>query len=207
MPGRVKRRTYVSPARRAQADATRRRILDAAASLFLERGYARTTTASIALEARTSEATVFAVFGTKANLMVSVIADQVGRQDFPLKSDPIWLVLAANSDKRPAVEHMARVVRAAHDRSWRLLATAWAAAEDDPEAARAARRGADSRHDDAAWFVRDVIGIGDPEAGPVIDAVWTLVSVENYRHLVVERSWEPERYEAWLAAMVAAVLG
>jgi hypothetical protein len=55
--------------------------------------------------------------------------------------------------------------------------------------------------------VRDVIGIGDPEAGPVIDAVWTLGSVENYRHLVVERSWAPERYEEWLAAMVAAVLG
>jgi AcrR family transcriptional regulator len=208
MPDRVKKRTYISPARRAQADATRTRIIDAAARLFLERGYVRTSTASIARAAGTSEASVFAVFGTKANLLVTVVADQVGRHpDFPLHNQPIYLELAANPDKRPAIEQMARVVRRAHDRSWQLLAIAWAAAEDDPEVARAARRGADSRHDDCAWFVREVIGIGDPEAGPLIDEVWTLISVENYRHLIVERSWEPERYEAWLAAMVAAALG
>jgi AcrR family transcriptional regulator len=206
MPGRVKKRTYVSATRRAQADATRRRILDAAAPLFLERGYARTTTASIARAARTSEASVFAVFGTKANLLVSVITDQVRRQDFPLRNQPIWLVLAANSDKRPAIEEWAHVVRRAHDRSWRLLAVAAAAAQDDADAAAAARRGADSRHADCAWFVRDVIGIEDPAAGPLTDEVWTLINVENYRHLVVERGWEPERYEAWLSAMIAAAL-
>ena len=63
MPGRVKKRTYGSPARQAKAAATRARIIDAAARLFLERGYARTSTAAIGKAAQTSEASVFAVFG------------------------------------------------------------------------------------------------------------------------------------------------
>ena len=42
MPNRVKRR-YDSTRRRAQAEATRRDILDAAQKLFEERGYAATT--------------------------------------------------------------------------------------------------------------------------------------------------------------------
>jgi hypothetical protein len=39
-----------------------------------------------------------------------------------------------------------------------------------------------------------------------MDAVWALISVENYRHLVIERQWPIERYESWLAEMVAAAL-
>lgn len=47
--------------------------------------------------------------------------------------------------------------------------------------------------------------MADPEP-EVIDEVWTLISVENYRHLVVERSWPTERYESWLSGMLTAVL-
>jgi hypothetical protein len=89
---------------------------------------------------------------------------------------------------------------------WQLLAVVSAAAQDDPDVAAAYRRGAEGRHVDCGWFVREVIGISEPDASPLTDEVWTLISVENYRHLIVERSWEPERYEAWLVAMMSAVL-
>ena len=117
----VKKRGYVSPKRRAKAQATRARIIDAATRLFLEAGYARTTTAAIALAARTSEASVFAVFGSKADLLVEVIRDHVRRDgDFPLAAQPIWRELAARKDKAPAIEAAVRIIRRAHDRSWRL---------------------------------------------------------------------------------------
>lgn len=208
MPPPVNKRQYISPTRQAKAEATRSRIVDAATTLFLEAGYARTRTAAIARAARTSEASVFAVFGSKADLLVAVIRDHVRRDgDFPLAAQPVWRGLAGRADKTAAIEAMASIVRRAHDRSWRLLAVAAAAAQDDPVVARAQGRGADSRRDDCAWFVREVIGLDDADdAEQRIDEMWTLVSVENYRHLVVERSWPPERYEAWLAAMVAAAL-
>ena len=207
MPGRVKKRSYVSPSRQVKAEATRARIIDAAAALFLEVGYRRTSTAAIGKAAQTSEASVFAVFGSKADLLVAVVRDHVVRDsDFPLRQQPVWRALSAQPDKTPAIEAAARVVRRAHDRSWRLLAVAAAAAQDDLVVAEAVDRGAQSRHDDCEWFVREVIGIVEPDATRRIDEVWTLISVENYRHLVVERSWSPVHYESWLAAMLTAAL-
>jgi AcrR family transcriptional regulator len=189
------------------AAATRARIVDAATELFLDAGYARTTTAAIARAARTSEASVFAVFGTKVELLLAVIRDHVRRDgDFPLAEQPIWRDLAAREDKAPAIETAVGIVRRAHERSWRLLAVAAAAAQDDPVVARAQARGAQSRHDDAAWFVRDVMGVDAREVAQRADEVWTLISVDNYRHLVVERGWTPEQYEAWLSAMLAETL-
>ncbi len=207
MPASVKKRSYVSPARQAKAEATRARIIDAATRLFLEAGYGRTSTAAIARAARTSEASVFAVFGSKADLLVAVVRDHVVRDsDFPLRQQPVWRSLAADPDKTPAIEASARVVRRAHDRSWRLLAVVAAAAQDDPAVAAAVGHGAEGRHADCEWFVREVIGITGPDADRKTDEVWTLISVENYRHLVVERSWPPERYESWLADLLIKTL-
>jgi len=201
------KRSYVSPTRQAKAEATRARILEAARSLFLEQGYRTTSTAAIARAARTSEASVFSVFENKANLLVEVIRNQVtSDSDFPISRQPVWLEYAAQDDKRPAIAALARVVRRAHDRSWRLLAIAAAAAQDDEPVAAAVARGAQGRHIDTEWGLREVIGVGDDELARKTDEVWTLISVENYRHLVVERGWAPEQYEAWLARMVKATL-
>jgi len=207
MPVPVKKRPYLSPARQAKAQATRERIIEAASKLFLEVGYGRTTTAAIARAAKTSEALVFAVFGSKADLIVAVVVDHVVRQpDFPLRDSPVWGRLANQKDKTAAVEEFARVVRRAHDRSWRLLAVAAAAAQDDPTVAAAVARGAVRRHVDCGWLLREVIRIAESEADRKTDEVWTLVSVENYRHLVIEMSWPPEQYESWLARMLTAAL-
>lgn len=203
----VKKRAYVSLARQAKAAATRARIIDAASTLFLAAGYGRTTTAAIARAARTSEASVFAVFGSKAELLVAVVTDHVVRDgDFPLRRQPVWGAYATELEKTPAIEAFARVVRRAHDRSWRLLAIAAAAAQNDPAVAEVVGRGAEGRHADCGWFVREVIGITPSDAGRKTDEVWTLISVDNYRHLVVERSWPHEQYESWLSSMLAMTL-
>ncbi len=46
-------------------DDTRERILQAAAELFAEKGYARATTRSIAEAAKVNEVTIFRHFGSK----------------------------------------------------------------------------------------------------------------------------------------------
>ena len=203
----VKKRNYVSPVRRAKAEATRERIIEAATRLFLERGYGRTSTVAIGRAAKTSEASVFGVFGSKANLLVDVILDRFGGDpDSPSRNQTAWRALAASSEKKPAYDAFARGVRRVHDSNWRLLAIAAAAAQDDPAVAQAVGRGARQRLARAAWFVREIIGIRGRDADRKADEVWTLISVENYRRLVVERNWPPKQYEAWLAAMLAATL-
>src|SRR3954467_4226791 len=69
MPEPVKPRRYDSPRRRAQAEATRREILDAAERLFVRDGYAATTMAAIAKEAGVALKTVYVAFETKSGVL------------------------------------------------------------------------------------------------------------------------------------------
>lgn len=56
---------------------TRETILEAAKRLFLQRGYDRTTTEQIAVEAHIGAGTVFNYFDAKADILIAVIADEI----------------------------------------------------------------------------------------------------------------------------------
>ncbi|HWT33888.1 MAG TPA: helix-turn-helix domain-containing protein [Microbacterium sp.] len=199
----VKRRVYTAPGRRARADATRRRIADAAAELFASGGYAATSTRAVASAADVSEASVFANFGSKARLLESVIVDRVTADpDFPLAERGM---LVPGMPRADAAATFARIVRRAHERSWRLLAAGLAAADDDPDLATTMRHGAERRLADIRWFAAEVLDADAP--GRVAEGIWAVGAVEPYRQLVVERGWTPGRYEEWLARMVLATAG
>ena len=57
----------------SRTDETRQRILRAAAQVFAESGYARTTTRALAAAAGVNEVTLFRHFGNKQNLFAAVI--------------------------------------------------------------------------------------------------------------------------------------
>ena len=65
----VKRRSYDSSRRRAQAKETRSAIVVAARDLFIEQGYGRTTMSDIARAAMVSVETIYAAFGNKATVL------------------------------------------------------------------------------------------------------------------------------------------
>ncbi len=54
---------------------TRQRILEAAARMFAEQGYARATTRALAAEAGVNEVTLFRHFGNKQNLFAAVVEE------------------------------------------------------------------------------------------------------------------------------------
>src|SRR4051795_656467 len=70
-------RKYTSSVRDEQAARTRSRILDAAAELFLDRGYARTTMKDVADAAGVARDTVHAVFGSKARMLTALIDNRL----------------------------------------------------------------------------------------------------------------------------------
>ena len=63
--------TQASP--ESPVDETRKRILQAAAQVFAEKGYARATTRALAAAAGVNEVTLFRHFGNKQNLFAAVI--------------------------------------------------------------------------------------------------------------------------------------
>jgi AcrR family transcriptional regulator len=71
----VARRQYHSVVRERAAALTRAQILQSAATVFASNGYPRTTINEIAAHAEVGVNTVYTVFGTKANLLATLIQD------------------------------------------------------------------------------------------------------------------------------------
>src|SRR5260370_12805331 len=83
MQSRMPRR-YRSSLRDAQARRTRRRVLDAATAVFLDRGYGGATIRVVAAGAMVSVPTVEALFGTKARLLKAAIDVAIAGDDEPV---------------------------------------------------------------------------------------------------------------------------
>ena len=77
------KRPYSSTRREAQARETRRSILEAAAELFVGSGYAATTIQAIADQGGVAVQTVYAVFGTKRELLRQLIESTITGDDDP----------------------------------------------------------------------------------------------------------------------------
>ena len=99
----IMNRTYSSPLRAEQAQATRRRILDAARAQFLDAGWAATTVKVIADAAAVAPATVYAVFGTK-RAVLSALIDEAMAGVIPELEDPDgWSAIIGHPDQRQRV--------------------------------------------------------------------------------------------------------
>lgn len=67
----------------ADGTAVRKRILGAALSAFMERGFAQTSTLEIATRARVSKRELYALFGNKEAMLVACIAERAHRLKAP----------------------------------------------------------------------------------------------------------------------------
>jgi AcrR family transcriptional regulator len=76
------KRPYRSPLREAQAEATRRRVVEAATELFGRQGFPVTTIGEIARAAQVSPETVYGQFGSKQGVLEGVVAMFAGER-FP----------------------------------------------------------------------------------------------------------------------------
>src|SRR3954447_6569818 len=79
----VKRR-YASTLREDQAKQTRRAILDAAGTLFVDPGYAATPLTAVAAEAGVAVQTVYKTFGSKKALLSALVDVTVAGDDEPV---------------------------------------------------------------------------------------------------------------------------
>ena len=75
----------MSKPRREEADETpaRQRILDAAFSAFMERGFAETSTLEIAKRARVSKRELYALVGSKQEMLAACIGERANRLQMP----------------------------------------------------------------------------------------------------------------------------
>lgn len=86
---------------RADAKLTdkKQKIMEAAISLFAEKGYGNTPTSEIAKAADVAEGTIFRHFGTKDHLLVSLIVPFL-KDSIPLMAEELFQKLLSNQDLR-----------------------------------------------------------------------------------------------------------
>lgn len=195
-------RAYRSPRRAEQAAQTRAAVLEAAARLFAERGWASTGMRDVAREAGVAVETVYAGFGSKPDLLVAALDVSVVGDDapVPLADRPEFAALAQGTfDER--VRHAARLVTRIHVSTAGLHVALRQGAAGEPALALRLTKAEEGRRLNTQQGVELVAG--RPVDAEVVDALWALMSVEVFRLLTDLRGWRVDDYEEWVAEEIS----
>ena len=203
MTSTVKRRSYSSGIRAAQADATRAAVLIAARELFTSEGYG-CPIARIADRAGVAVDTVYTSVGRKPVLVLAVIDMVLGDADRPLPAeqrDYVQRIRAASGAQAKiaiysrALTHLLPVVAP-------LQEALRDAGRTDPGCADAWARLEDRRAGNMLLFAQDLRATGelrhDLDDQQAADVVWSMNSPEYYS-LLTRRGWTPQRIGGHLA--------
>lgn len=211
-PATQARRAYNSPTRRARAEQTERRIVDAAASLLRDKGWAGTTLSDVADEAGVSSAMLYKAFRTKADLVkrvydVTLVGDQA---DVPFRERPEFRAVLDDPDPASKVAGYAHLMRLVAERILPVYEQIRAAATaGDEDLAPIADTADTERLFGARGIVADLramgaLGPGVQEARAV-DLVWMAMSPEFWS-LLLRRGWSWDEAETWVAGHLCAIL-
>lgn len=193
--------------RRTRADATRKRMVEAAAKLFAQQGYAATTMAAIAQQAGVAVQTVYFTFHSKTELL-GAVADLAITGGAASEPERLAWTQAALAEPDPR-RRIAIVVDSTARIAPRMLPIidAWRAAMSvDPAAAAMYRDRLRSRR----AFLRRVIDAtarrGELAAGldpdRATDIFFALTTPESYADFTGLLGWNAADWRAWVTSAI-----
>jgi AcrR family transcriptional regulator len=190
--------------RSERAQATRVRIVEAAAALFVRDGYLETTMAGIAREAGVAVQTLYLSFGSKVAVLEAALG--LGPEDQP--ADFVAQLRTEPDGLRALGHHVAATVSAI-ERTHPLDVVLRAAAAD-PELAELldrTRRSVLARHSQAVDELAEKPGFTDRiSLQRATDVVAALLAPETYGLLVVGQGWTPQDWAEWVCRHLASDL-
>jgi AcrR family transcriptional regulator len=201
-------RTYEGVARQARTRRTRAAVVEAAQSLFVERGYAATTIEAISDRSDTPQATVYRLFSSKLGILKAVLDVSVGGDDqaVAMADRPRVRALVSDDDAKNQLAGFAALLREIMGRVGSVHRILADAARSDQDAASLLTEMARQRQEGQRRIARSLArsgalrpGIRERDAADIIHA---LASPEVYGLLVSDRGWSGERYEKWLRSIL-----
>ena len=200
-PGDVKRG-------QARTRLARSAVVEAARTLFLERGYGATTIEAISAVSDVPPATVYRLFSSKRGILkalldVSIVGDD---EAAPLADRPHVRSLFADPDPTSQLAGLVGITAQVNSRTGPIYRILVSAASSDPDAAGLLDELTRQRHEGQSRIARSLARAGalrpklrERDAADIIHA---LMSPEVYGLLVIDRGWPSERYERWLTAIL-----
>jgi AcrR family transcriptional regulator len=213
VPEPVKRDSAITSGRgQARTRLARRAVVDAARTLFLDRGYVATTMEAISARSDVPSPTVYRLFSSKLGILKALLDTSIAGDDQPVAvpERPNVASLFAEPDPHKLLAGFAGVTTAINQRTNDVYRVLVSAAGSDPAAAELLGEIQQQRDQGQSQIARALSrahslkpGLRERDAADVIHA---LMAPEVYRLLVGDRGWTPERYEQWLATTLAQQL-
>jgi AcrR family transcriptional regulator len=196
----------------ARTRRTRAAVVEAARSLFVERGYTATTIEAISDASDTPQATVYRLFASKLGILKAVVDVAIGGDDeaVAMADRPHVRALVADRDPRNQLVGFAALIRDVMTRVGPVHRVLADAARSDHDAATLLAEIARQRQEGQQRIARSLARAKALRAGlrvrDAADLIHALASPEVYGLLVFDRGWSDERYEQWLAAILVEQL-
>ncbi|HSZ41641.1 MAG TPA: helix-turn-helix domain-containing protein [Trebonia sp.] len=190
----------------ARTRLARAAVVEAAATLFLERGYAATTIDAISGASGVPGPTVYRLFSSKLGVLKALLDRAITGDDrtIPLPDREHVRALRADPDPRRQLAGFAAIARDVNGRggnAYRILASA---AGSDQHAAELLADYTRQRQDGQGQFACSLARLGALRAGmserDAADIFHAIASPDVYQLLVADRGWSPDRYQEWLTA-------
>lgn len=213
MTGPVKRDAPSTIGRgQARTRLARRAVVNAARTLFLERGYAATTIEAISEHSDVPSATVYRLFSSKLGILKALLDTSIAGDDQPaaVQERPNVASLFTEPDPHKLLAGFAGITTAINQRTKDIYSVLVSAAGSDPAAAELLSMLRQQRDRGQGQIARSLAraralksGLRERDAADLIHA---LMSPEVYRLLVGDRGWTAERYQQWLATTLTQQL-
>lgn len=198
--------------RQARTRLARAAVIDAARTLFVERGYAATTIEAISTASDVPQATVYRLFSSKRGILKAILDVSIAGDDQPvaLPQRPRVQTLLADPDPGNQVAGFVAVASEVNSRTAAVYRILVGAASSDPDAAALLEDLNRQRRTGQGQLARSLARAGVLRPGlresDAADRIYALMSPEVYRLLVVDRNWSPKRYERWLTQLLVDCL-
>jgi AcrR family transcriptional regulator len=195
------------PTRRQDyAEETRRAIIDAARTLFAERGYFATRVNDIAEQARVAPATVYSVTGGKAGLLDTLITMWT--------TDPIvegtLRHIGSSTDPEEIIREVASASRTMREAYVDVIRVMLNTAPHDVAVGEQERMATATYRTAITAIAERLVQLDDLRSGmsvpEVADLLWFYFGYTSYFTLHDDNGWSYERAEQWLADQAVAAL-
>jgi AcrR family transcriptional regulator len=188
----------------ARTRLARRAVIDAARTLFLDRGYGATTIDAISDLSEVPAGTVYRLFASKLGILKALIDVSIVGDDKAVAMANRPQVESLLADPHPPNQLAGFVHLAAqiNERTAGIYCILVSAAASDTDAAALLQELTLQRQRGQGHIARSLAGA--KALGPGLrqrdaaDIIHALLSPEVYGLLVTDRAWPVERYESWL---------
>lgn len=202
----LKKRTYTSETRDAQAAQTKSHILKAAKKLFQVEGFECMTINKLAKAADVSMPTIYAIFKSKRGILQALIDEALPPEQFEA------LVGDSMNEKSPkkCLHITAKLARQIYDAERGLMDILREATVVAPEFRELEQEREKRRYERQGEYVKKMMKEKGLAKGLTLqkarDLLWTLTGRDIYRMFVIDRGWASDEYEKWLAQLLVKSL-